>query len=108
MTTCRHCGRPIEQDTDGAWIDPEATGDDVMWRETCDAHDTFMADHEPDDAGTDFPWCLLADDGSVLERFDSSRDAYTALADPSYGASDVAYLADPFEEVMPSDSPWTP
>lgn len=29
------------------WIDPEATGDDSIWRETCDAHDTFVAEHEP-------------------------------------------------------------
>jgi hypothetical protein len=43
---CRHCGRRIE--LDGVWIDPEATGDDSIWRETCDAHDTFMAEHEPE------------------------------------------------------------
>jgi hypothetical protein len=48
MTTCRYCHRTIVQE-DGAWIDPEATGDDAIWRETCDAHDTFEADHEPDD-----------------------------------------------------------
>jgi hypothetical protein len=47
MTTCRHCQRTIVQQEDGAWIDPEATGDDSVWRETCDAHDTFEADHEP-------------------------------------------------------------
>lgn len=45
--TCRHCGRRIKQ-VEGLWIDPEATGDDSVWRETCDAHDTFMADHEPE------------------------------------------------------------
>lgn len=45
--TCRHCGRTIEQ-VEGAWIDPEATGDDSVWRETCDEHDTFVADHEPE------------------------------------------------------------
>lgn len=43
---CRHCDRPIVV-ADGRWIDLEATGDDVMWRETCDAHDTFAAEHEP-------------------------------------------------------------
>lgn len=46
MSECRHCGRPIEL-RDGAWIDPQATGDDAIWRETCDANDTFVADHEP-------------------------------------------------------------
>lgn len=45
--TCRHCGRVIEQDVEGRWVDPEASGDDSVWRETCDAHDTFVADHEP-------------------------------------------------------------
>ena len=55
-TTCRHCGRRIERDAadvaagyEGRWIDPEATGDDSVWRETCDQHDTFTADHEPEE-----------------------------------------------------------
>lgn len=26
-----------------------AAGDDAVWRETCDQHDTFQADHEPAD-----------------------------------------------------------
>jgi hypothetical protein len=43
---CRHCSRRIYNDG-GLWIDPEATEDDSIWRETCDAHDTFMAEHEP-------------------------------------------------------------
>ena len=44
--TCRHCVRTIVKDG-GAWVDPEATGDDAIWRETCDSHDTFTAEHEP-------------------------------------------------------------
>jgi hypothetical protein len=44
---CKHCKRRIVQE-DGRWVDPEATGDDSVWRETCDAHDTFTAEHEPD------------------------------------------------------------
>lgn len=44
---CRHCERDIVR-VAGTWIDPEATGDDSIWRETCDAHDTFVADHEPE------------------------------------------------------------
>lgn len=44
--TCVHCGRRIVQ-VFGAWVDPEAAGDDAIWRETCDAHDTFTAEHEP-------------------------------------------------------------
>ena len=43
---CRHCGRTIKLENDG-WIDPEATGDDSIWREVCDAHDSFQANHEP-------------------------------------------------------------
>lgn len=46
--TCRHCGRTIVP-YDGGWIDPEASGDDEVWRETCDSHDTFTAEHEPDE-----------------------------------------------------------
>lgn len=45
--TCRHCGRTIELLPSGDWIDPAATGDDAVWRFTCDAHDTFVAEHEP-------------------------------------------------------------
>lgn len=45
-TTCLHCARIVVLD-DGRWVDPEATGDDVVWRETCDEHDTFTAEHEP-------------------------------------------------------------
>lgn len=44
--TCRHCGRAIVHYSDG-WGDPEARGEDSIWRLTCDAHDTFIADHEP-------------------------------------------------------------
>ena len=44
---CRHCDRDIELDG-GIWVDPEATGDDSIWREVCDANDTDrFANHEP-------------------------------------------------------------
>jgi hypothetical protein len=43
---CRHCDRMIVLDGD-RWVDPMATGDDSVWRETCDSHDTFTAEHEP-------------------------------------------------------------
>ena len=45
---CKHCHRRVEND-EGNWIDPEATGDDVTWRETCDANDVFDARHEVDE-----------------------------------------------------------
>jgi hypothetical protein len=52
VTECMHCERVIVPNPDDApglyqWIDPEATGDDSIWRESCDAHDTFIANHEP-------------------------------------------------------------
>lgn len=44
--TCKHCGRTITL-VGGEWVDTEATGDDAMWRETCDAHKTVDSEHEP-------------------------------------------------------------
>lgn len=47
-TTCRHCGRGIVKDAGDRWVDPEATGDDSTWRETCDEnHEDRIAAHEP-------------------------------------------------------------
>jgi hypothetical protein len=52
VSTCIHCDRRIVL-VGGVWIDPEAGYDDEngdgVWRETCDAHDTFTAEHEPED-----------------------------------------------------------
>jgi hypothetical protein len=45
MIVCEHCERSIVYED--WWVDPEATGDDSIWRETCDANDTFTAEHEP-------------------------------------------------------------
>jgi hypothetical protein len=47
VATCKHCGRSIIREG-GAWVDPNATGDDAVWREACDEHDTITAEHEPD------------------------------------------------------------
>jgi hypothetical protein len=47
---CKHCTRDITQVLPGIWIDPEATGDDSVWRETCDAnHEDRIAAHEPEE-----------------------------------------------------------
>ena len=46
LTTCQFCSREIKNEA-GLWIDPEATGDDSIWRDTCDANDGFDARHEP-------------------------------------------------------------
>lgn len=45
-SVCRHCSRAIVS-VGGRWVDPEASGDDRVWRETCEDHDTFTAEHEP-------------------------------------------------------------
>lgn len=62
MTRCQHCDRPITR-KGGTWVDPDATGDDAVWREVCDVNDTFAAHHVPDvepyprpgDAGYRYP-----------------------------------------------------
>jgi hypothetical protein len=46
MTTCQHCQRQIVPTEDG-WADPLATGDDSVWRFSCDNNDTFTAQHAP-------------------------------------------------------------
>lgn len=43
---CVHCHREVLPTKDGVWIDPEATGDDEVWRETCDSNEAFDAPHE--------------------------------------------------------------
>lgn len=47
LTTCQFCSREIKQEG-GLWVDPAATGDDIVWRETCDENDTFAANHLPE------------------------------------------------------------
>jgi hypothetical protein len=53
MTNCRHCGRPILIDRSlgydyPRWYDPEATGDDEIWRYVCDENqEDRIAAHEP-------------------------------------------------------------
>lgn len=47
MTACQYCSRRIVR-RNGTWIDPAATGDDSLWRETCEGNDTFAAEHAPD------------------------------------------------------------
>jgi hypothetical protein len=44
---CLFCERPVRLDSDsGLWVDPLATGDDSIWRETCEANTgSFMAEH---------------------------------------------------------------
>ena len=74
MPACRFCGREIMRDGEGVWIDPQATGDDEIWRETCDAHDTIMADHEPDrplNEIMDFDHVVeVREDGTIIDRND--------------------------------------
>ena len=80
---CLHCERPIKLDG-GIWIDPEATGDDSIWREVCDANDTFDARHEPGPDGIATPldgWELIASRESYNESMD--RLGWTRTGLPS-------------------------
>lgn len=45
-SVCRNCQRRIVN-VNGEWIDPEATGDDSVWRETCDRSEAFTGEHVP-------------------------------------------------------------
>lgn len=56
MKACTHCGRSIVHTNEG-WIDPQAKGDDSVWRETCDKNDSFTAEHEPSEAEDDEDFC---------------------------------------------------
>lgn len=59
---CRHCEREITHEH-GQWVDPEAKGDDAVWRETCDSnHESLAAEHEPKErnGGGDRPHLQLA------------------------------------------------
>lgn len=56
---CRHCERSLEETAGGMWVDPEATGDDSVWRETCDQNDTREAYHERDDSPEPAGWAVL-------------------------------------------------
>jgi hypothetical protein len=49
QSTCRHCHRTIVYKGGGRWVDPEARGDDIIWRETCESNETFTAEHEPEE-----------------------------------------------------------
>lgn len=77
VRVCIHCGRDIEL-IDGRWVDPEATGDDSVWRETCDAHDTFEADHEPELTFSELGAILLREAGET-----ACRDGYKTT-DPEW------------------------
>jgi len=89
--TCKHCGRTIVQQADGTWVDPNATGDDSVWRETCDCHDTFVADHEPVEISLVAPRNdrlrervvrALANVDGTFSRGDVAEAVVAALTDP--------------------------
>lgn len=42
--SCAYCSRPVVPTADG-WADPEATGDDLIWRFTCDENSSFPSEH---------------------------------------------------------------
>lgn len=46
-TECQYCQRKIRNTTDG-WADPNAKGDDKLWRYVCDENiEDIYAHHEP-------------------------------------------------------------
>ncbi len=47
---CVYCNRAVTM-TDDGWADPEATGDDEIWRLVCDENDSFLANHEGTEVG---------------------------------------------------------
>ena len=76
-TVCRLCGREVVED-DGKWIDPEAAGDDVVWRETCGEASTIYAEHEPETGpGT---WCNSA--AIVVDDEEDSVTVTVSVGDP--------------------------
>lgn len=89
---CRYCGRTIVNDPTYGWIDPEATGDDSVWRETCDEHDTFIAEHAP--ATGRGPWIITNSGGGILEQFATESERDDELSEYADGA-EPAYLSDP-------------
>ncbi len=76
---CRYCRRDIVRTADGRWIDPEATGDDIVWSETCDAHDTFTAEHVP-------------------ERLFGKPDLFTVVAEGTASVDPAGEIALAFEK----------
>lgn len=103
---CRHCGRSIKK-AGGVWVDPEATGDDSVWRETCDAHNTFAANHEPQmssdsgGGGTDYRpdyWTPADAYGADLPEVDEALDPddpnMVLQSHPGFGIRHASYLGD--------------
>jgi hypothetical protein len=72
--TCKHCQRTIEL-VDGTWVDPNATGDDSIWRETCDGNDEDRsATHKP---SSDEPLSkfVIKVDGEEMDHADTMSEA---------------------------------
>ena len=45
MDTCIYCARTVKLTDTGEWADMAATGDDIIWRYTCDENDSFQGEH---------------------------------------------------------------
>lgn len=95
---CRRCGRSIIL-VEGRWVDPQATDDDVIWRETCDENnEDRIAAHEPAikakptvvivEVPQDDPYSVVLNDEEAVEiiehsefpfsRYASDEDTYNA------------------------------
>lgn len=69
--TCKHCGRNITYEID-KWVDINATGDDAIWSETCDSHDTLTAEHEPAEPTPE----ITTEDGKTVREGDRVFNYY--------------------------------
>lgn len=97
--TCRHCSRQIVYE-EGYWVDPEATGDDSIWRETCDANDTFEARHEPQDRA-------VSDDDTLDEMVELDAQMQDQIIEGIVSAGHGEYvLALPIDEFNPIWEPY--
>jgi hypothetical protein len=74
--TCLHCQHPITQVAD-TWMATDATGDDVIWRESCPDHDTFTAEHEPVPSDTE----VIDTIARVMSGTEWSADTLDTIAD---------------------------
>lgn len=98
-STCKHCDRGIVE-VDGAWIDPTATDDDSVWRETCDAnHEDVAAAHEPLGSSIGTPRYPAVEDhanGLYLRPQTAVTVLTTTVHDPSLPPSAPAQVTEAY------------
>lgn len=77
--------------TADGWADPEATGDDELWRLSCDSHDTFTAEHEPKQDPVRFALSVITDSYLLLAiRNRDTSPIARAMPGSSWSEKDTA------------------